>query len=327
MISARRLVWAMVFLPAASAMALAAEPTRTRKLNYEPTKREWVELPPPPPGTAEGDLFRLRESVRAGDFRRSLDGVKRWVKTYGAEDPLYPEILLIRAEAWIGRGNFDHAFKALQEFINQFAGIALTSDALRLEFIVAESYLGGARRRFLGLPMFSGEDRAFQILDEIALDYPDDPLAPLAIKTKADYLFRRGEHDQAEMEYARLQREYPRSRYNQFAMRRAAESALAGFGGVEYDDSALIEAHERFQDYRVRYAAVADQEGVGLILDNIRELQAEKEFRIGAYYERTDHLSSAVFYYRVVLRDFPGTIAAGKAGRRLEMLGVAADGR
>lgn len=327
MISARQTAWAFIFLSAACAIATAAEPTRTRKLNYEPARKEWVELPPPPPGTAEGDLFRLRGYVRAGDYRRGVDGVKRWVKNYGTEDPLYPEILLIRAEAWIGRQNFDQAFKALQEFINQFAGIALTAEALRLGFIVAEAYLGGARRRFLGMPLFSGEDRAFQILDEIALDYPDDPLAPLAIKTKADYLYRRGEYDQAELEYARLQREYPRGRYHQYAMLRAAESALAGFGGVEYDESALIEAHERFQDYRVRYAASADQEGVGLILDNIRELQAEKEFRIAAYYERTDHLSSAVFYYRAVLRDYPETIAAGKAGRRMELLGVSADGR
>ncbi len=320
-----RIAWSRVALLALVALApslSAAPPTRARKLDYDSSKKVWSELPPPIPGTPEGDLFALRQTLAAKGFRRAGEGAKRWIKKYGKDDPLYPDLLLVRAEADIGLRKFDKAFKSLQEFINQFSGIQQTSEALRLEFIVAEAYLGGAKRRFLGLPLFSGEDRAFQILDEIALDHPDDPLAPLAVKTKADYLFRRGEHDQAEIEYARMQREYPRSRYDPFVMRRAADAALASFGGVEFDEAALIEAHERYSDYRVRYAAAADREGIGLILDNIRELQAEKDYRIGMYYERTDHLSSAVYCYRAVLTDYADSVAAGKAGKRLELLGV-----
>lgn len=322
MLSNRRVLVALMTAFSLVADALAAEPLRARKLDYDSARKSWVELPPPPPGTAEGDVFRLRESLRKKEYREALDDAKRWVQTYGKDDPLYPEVLLIRAEASIGRKNYDRAFKSLQEFVSQFAGVPLTAEALRLEFIVAEAYLAGAKRRFLGIPMFSGEDRAFQILDEIALDYPDEPIAELALKTKADYLFRRGEPEQAELDYAKMQRDYPRSRYNRYAMRRTADAALASFGGVEYDEAAVIEAQERFEDYRVRYSAYADEEGVGLILDNIRELRAEKDFRIGEYYERTDHLSSAVFQYQGVLREYAGTIAAGRAARRLELLGV-----
>jgi outer membrane protein assembly factor BamD (BamD/ComL family) len=200
--------------------------------------------------------------------------------------------------------------------------MALTSEALRLEFVIAETYFTGVKRKVWGIFRASGEDMANQILDEISAEYPESRLGELAVKAKADHLFKTGEHALAEIEYARLLRDYPRSRYHQFALGRSAESALASFAGVEYDEAALIEAEERFNDYRVRYRAAADRDGVGLILDGIRQRRAEKEFLIGQYYERTDHLGSAIFYYQAVRRNWPESIAASKAASRLELLGA-----
>ena len=85
-------------------------------------------------------------------------------------------------------------------------------------------------------------------MDEISVDHSDSRLAELAIKTKADHMFRKGDHLMAELEYARLIREHPQSRYHQFALRRGAEAALASYGGVDYDEAALIEAEERYRE-------------------------------------------------------------------------------
>jgi outer membrane protein assembly factor BamD (BamD/ComL family) len=170
----------------------------------------------------------------------------------------------------------------------------------------------------------SGVDEAYKILDQIAADYPDSRLAELAIKAKGDHLFKVGEHALAELEYARLLRDHPKSRYHQYALRRAADSALASFAGVEFDEAALIEAEERFNDYRTRYRAEADRDGVSQVLDSIHEMRAEKDFRIGEYYERTDHLSSAVYYYKSARENWRNTIAAARATRRLELLGALA---
>jgi len=182
--------------------------------------------------------------------------------------------------------------------------------------------LSGVKRKVWLIFRVSGEDLGYQILDEISSDYPDSPLAELAVKTKADHLFKVGDHALAELEYARLLKDYPRSRYHQFALGRSAESALASFEGAEYDEAALVEAEERYNDYRLRYRVQADQEGVGLILDSIQEMRSEKDFLIGQYYERTDHIGSAIFYYQGVRKGFPNTIAARKATSRLELLGV-----
>ena len=230
--------------------------------------------------------------------------------------------MIAKAKALIGLRDFYKAHVVLTEFLNEFGGMALTSEALRLEFVIAETFLSGTKRKVWGVPLVSGKDLALEILDSLSTDYPDSRFAELAIKTKADRMFADGEFALAEMEYARLLQEYPQSRYDQFALRRSADSALAAFGGVEYDEAALIEADERFEEYRLRYPADAAGEGVELILNDVREKRAEKEFGIGSYYERTGHLTSAVYYYQLILRDWPKTVAAVKASVRLELLGA-----
>lgn len=318
----RRIVLAVLCgLPLIPVGHSVGQPSRLRTFVYEPKRKEWLEPPPPAPGTSEADLYAIRAWIKEGKERKALRAIKKLRKQVGESHTLLPHLLIAKAEAQIGRRRYYQAHLTLQEFLSRFAGMALTSDALRLEFVIAETFLAGVKQRWLGIPLFSGKDTAFGILDEIAADYADNRLAELAIKTTADQMFDEGDHALAELEYGRLLREYPQSRYAQFALRRLAEAALAGFGGTHYDEAPLIEAEERYHDYQLRYRA-ADREGVGLILDSLREMRAEKDYSVGAYYERSGHLSSAVFYYELVGKDWPGTIAQTKAASRLELLGV-----
>lgn len=303
-------------------VAHGAPEQRKRTLTFEPEKRRWVEVAPPQRGTSEGDLHRIRELNRLGHYRRALSASKAFIKKYGSGDPQYPELLLAKSDALIGRKQLAKAHATLTELLSENAATGATADALRLEFVIAESYLAGAKRKVWGVPLLSGEDLALQILGEISADYPGHAYAELALKTKADYLFNSGMHALAELDYNRLIREYPQSRYYRYALRRAADAALASFAGVNYDEAAIIESAERFEEYRTAFPAEAEQEGVGSVLDGIREMRADKDFRVGAYYESTQHLSSAAFYYELVRTDWPDSIAARKATTRLELLGV-----
>ena len=299
-----------------------AQQPRRRTLHYDSPRKTWVEQPPPPPGTAEGDLHLIIDFNQHGRLRQAEKAVDKWLKKHGQNHAIYPEILIAKSQLLIAKKHFYNAHLELQSYLNQFGKAPLTAEALRLEFIIAEHFLTGAKRKVLGIPLIRDIDLAYRILDEISADYPDSQHAELAIKTKAEHLFHSGEHSLAELEYARLLKEYPRSRYHQLALSQSAKATLAAFAGVEYDEAALIEAQERFAEYQRAYPAVAEHDGVGLILDSIRETRAEKKWLIGQYYERTDHVSSAVYYYQRVRKHWSGTIAAQKATERLELLGV-----
>ena len=270
----------------------------------------------------EPNLIAGYLDIKAEEYGRALSALARFEKTHGADHALYPDVMIARAEALIGQRKYDRAHTILGEFLDRYSGLAQTSEALRLEFIIAETFFTGTKRKFLGMRLLSGEDIACSILVDISTSYPADPLAPLAIKTKADYYFRIGEHALAELEYARLLRGYPNHRYHRVGLRRSADAALASFRGLEYDEAALIEAQERFNDYRLQYPTAGDRQEVDVIVTGIEESRAAKDYSVGAYYERTDHLTTAVYYYRLVRREWPDTVAAARATARLISLGA-----
>ncbi|MGB0717260.1 MAG: outer membrane protein assembly factor BamD [Phycisphaerae bacterium] len=300
-------------------------PSRTHQLRFDAKKNTWIEVVPPPPGTPAGDLHVAKKLNSEGEHRQALRATDVFIAEYGENDLMYPDALLIRAQAQVGLERFDEAHETLSAFLTEFGGMGSTNEALRLEFLIAETYLSGVKRKFLGARILPSEDEAFRILDDISIDYPESPMAEAAIKTKGDYMFREGDHALAEFEYERMLNEYPNSRYYQYALVRSAEAALASHGGIDYDEAALIEAEERYLEYQRQYPGSAQRDDVQLILTGIREQRAEKEFQTGDYYERTDHLRSAVFYYQLVVQDWPGTLAASKAARKLELIGPGAE--
>lgn len=304
--------------------AVHADEPRARTLEYTPTSQAWVEVLPPAPGTSEGDLHEIRMWIKDENYRSARRAIDKFVERYGEHSEFYASVLLAKAEVLIGQRLFYKAHQLLQEFLGEFGGGSLTGEALRLEFVIAETYFTGVKRKLWGFRILSGVDTAHAILDDISVNYSETPFAAYAIKAKADYLFANGDHALAEFEYARLLKDYPNSQYQQYALRRSAEAALASFAGIEYDDSALIEAEERYRHYLAQYGAIATREGVDLIIENIRERRADKLFVIGEYYERTNHLTSAAHSYRLVGAIWPDSMAAGKAASRLDLLGATA---
>lgn len=314
--------WLLLLFMLTSFQMVDAQQPRQRTLKYDTHRKTWIEQTPAPPGTAEGDLQTIQKFNQKNESRQAEKAIEQWLKKYGANHARYPDILIAKAQWLIAKKKYFDAHLELQAYLSQFGKIPLTTEALRLEFIIAEHFLAGGKHKFLGILMVQDVDLAYRILDEISADYPDSRYAELAIKTKAEHLFQTGEHGLAELEYARLLKEHPRSRYHQLAVAQSAKAALASFAGVEYDNASLIEARERFHEYQRAYPAAAEHDGVNLILDSIRETRAEKNWLIAKYYERTDHISSAVYYYELVRKRWSGTIASQKATERLELMGV-----
>ena len=130
--------------------------------------------------------------------------------------------------------------------------------------------------------------------------------------------------ENAKQEYAYLASEYPNGRYARFAMLRGAESAEALFPGIKFDDQPLIEADVLYRRVQDAYPTYARRESVSERLVSIRETRAAKEVDIARWYARAGVPDSAAFYYRLVVRDWPGTLAALDAERELIDLGFGA---
>ncbi len=294
---------------------------RAERLRFDPERGTWQELAKLEAGTAAGDLAIARASFAAEEYAGARKAINRWLKDYGTGSELYPQVVLLRARVDKAHRDYYLAYGRLTELLDEYGGTATASEAAVEMFNVAEVFLSGVRRKFWGMRLLRATDLGLDILDDLAVRFPETELAEQAIKTKADYFFARGDFGLAELEYSRLAQSFPRSRYRRYAMRRSADSALASFGGMRFDDAPLVEAEERYRDYAAQYRGLAEQEQVGLILEDIQERRAAKEFDIGAYYDKTHQHDAATFYYRSTIKYWPDTIASRKALGALQLVG------
>ena len=296
---------------------------RAEQLRYDPAQNRWVEAPRPIPGTEDGDLDIARQYMAREDYKTALKGLTAWIKKYGTASPRYPEALYLKGTAEMGTEDYRAARDDFQKLLNDYPGSIYAERALSGQYRVAEQYLAGKKRKALGgLFKIPDRDAGVKIMDDVAVNYADTPLAESAQLAKANYYYERGDFDLAQDEYARFARDFSRSRYHAKALLYSAYSALASFAGIKFDDAPLIEAQERLGQFTRSYPAQAEQMQAPTTLEQIASTRADKTLDIAKFYEKTGQPGAARFYYRATVQRWPNTPAAAEARGNLAKLGA-----
>lgn len=286
---------------------------RAEQLEFDPQTGKWLEIEPPQPGTPVGDLAIARRHLTDGQTSRSRKALKKWFKIHGTNHALAREVRLQLAATRLADRKYYEAHKIVASIAAEFGTDDITIQAVEMDFVIAEVFLSGTKRKWVGMRIAPAQDLGIKILDNIVANYPDTSLAQQALKTKADYYYQRGDFDLAEDEYYQLVFLFPRSQWLLEATLRRAQATLAQYGGTKFDDAALIEAEERFLMFRESFPRAVGAHDIDLTLEDIRNTRAQKEYSIGEYYDRVGQAEAAVFYFQSVLEHWPGTVAAIRA--------------
>lgn len=321
--SRRWLVWPFCVTLVAGAAASQQEHFRERQV-LDPKSNRWVDSPPPD-ATPEGDLDRARSLLARGETRAARRILKRWIDKH-PDDDRYVEAVFLLGEAEFERGDFWAAFEQYEYVVENSAG-ELFNKSLRREIDVARAFLSGRKRRVWKFLRMRAYDDGIEILDGVWSRVPGTRTGEAALRVKADYFFNRGDMDFAHDEYVMLAREFPNGRFSQFAMLRAADASNSAFGGIKYDARSLLEAEELYRELQSAYPAYAERERVAQRLGGIRRLRADKDLDIGRWYLKTKRADAAEFYFRAVIDDWPGTVAARNAREELRGMGVAIEAK
>lgn len=312
------LVWLVGALLAPRA---AAQEERFREREVlDPQSDEWVEAPHEPNDTADDVLSQARALLAERRPREAYRLLNKWIDAH-PDHERYAEAVLLLGEANFERRWYFQAYERFEEVAESTAG-ELFYQAVRRSMDVARAFLSGEKRVIWRIFRIPAYDDGIEILDRVWERVPGTRLGEQALKLKADYFFENGDMDLAQDEYLNLAREYPNGRYAQYALMRSAESAAAAFPGVKFDDRALLDSQERYEQIRALYPDLARRENVDERLEGIRQQRAEKDLYIARWYERTRQSGAAEFYYRLILRDWPDTLAAAEARSRLRAMGV-----
>ncbi|MCE9532793.1 MAG: outer membrane protein assembly factor BamD [Planctomycetes bacterium] len=183
-------------------------------------------------------------------------------------------------------------------------------------------------------PTFDQEGHALKMLEQVYYNDPTGPNAERALYDAGYIHFHRGEYKEADDLLTQLidmnERNGGKSAYRDRAIELAILAKNNISGGAAYDGRKAAESLKLIHQAKMSSPELVNQKGDFLDkqMKMIRYIQAEKDYEIAEFYNRTGHPASAWFYYELVRRRYNGTEFHDRAVARMkEINGDLADGQ
>lgn len=225
--------------------------------------------------------------------------------------------VFMKAEMLFAKGKFTKAVENYNKFLDEFPQSEFCEVALDREFAIATAFLSGQKIRVLGLFKISGFATGEKIMEKITDRAGDAPIAKKAALAVVEALEKRGDFTEAYDKWSQISSRWPTGQMGKDALLGMARCKHAVYRGPKYNATNLISAKSYYESFRQRYPQDANELGIDKKIAQINEQLAYKQFNVGSYYERTDSIEAAYFYYRMVVDNWPGTTAAKMAKERV----------
>jgi len=242
-----------------------------------------------------------------------------WEHTH-KDSPVRDRAIFLIAESYFDQDDRILSFYYLDEVMDEYPESRLFYPALRKQYQIADEFLAGRKRPFLGMKILPAEDEAVEMLYRIQQRSPGSDLAEKALLRTADYYYNSAQFDYAADAYAAFVRGYPRSPDVPRARLHQAFSSLAQFRGLSFDPTCVIDARAQLLDIEVDYPALARDENVPEAVERIDSAFAGKLLVTAEYYQHTGQFKAAVYFYRFLIDTYGSSPDAAEARRRLAAL-------
>lgn len=311
-------------LPAILALLLLAGPVFAQATEF--TLEEdgaWTQTAAPEPGTDEHAMWRARRLLAEGRPGQAVSVLSDWLDEHArSNNPYLAEAYFLRGEARLAN---DREYQALFDFetvIRDFSATPYYARAVQREYEIGMAYLGGLKRRFLGLRIENARGVGEELIIRVQERLPGSALAEQAALDLAQHYYDRRELKLAAEMYAIFRANYPDSEHTRFAMLREIECNIARFKGPSYDGSGLIDAKILIERYRNRYPGEAARTGIMDGLETwVDESAAQQALENARWYLNTNDEPSARFLLARLVNRHPGSDAAAEAVRMMEERG------
>jgi outer membrane protein assembly factor BamD (BamD/ComL family) len=240
----------------------------------------------------------LRENKNSAAKRLAIE----WVLA-NRRHPQRDRGLYLIAQSLYQYGNRLRAFYYLDELMDTYPESPYYGPALESQFQIADQYLKGYKRRFLGIPVFHAYDEAIEMLFRIQHRSPGSQLAERALLRTANFYYHDGQYDFAADTYAAYLRSYPRSPITPRVRLRQAYSMYAQFRGPKFDATPAIDAREQLRELIAQYSELAKEENLPALVEQIDQTLARKLFVTADFYRRTKEPLGAAYPNTEVARE------------------------
>jgi tetratricopeptide (TPR) repeat protein len=302
---------------------------------------------------AEEKLKEAQALFEAKDFEKAQSQFRALADNKGNSAVLAERARFMQAECRYARGQFPEAADTYHKVLLDFPTGAYRRDCCSRMYEICEFWLDDFQdelKRRSGekgvlrwrpswpnpwdrtKPTVDQEGRTLENLERVHAHDITGPTADKAIFWCGYVNFIRGNFQEADQFFSQLVDMHTDSPLRPQAIAFAIQAKNNATGGASYDGRKCAEA---LQLVHIAEASVPELTNNPEMSEKllrakfaIRSQQAEKDFLMAEYYERTGHPGSAVFYYELVRRRYGGTRYSDAATeRQARLITLMKDGR
>jgi outer membrane protein assembly factor BamD (BamD/ComL family) len=171
------------------------------------------------------------------------------------------------------------------------------------------------------MPTMDAQGHAVAILNTIRLHDINGEMAKQALLYLGTIHFYNKDYKEADFYFTDLHKHYPNAPEAAKAIKQSIICKQLMTGGSVYDLRGIEESKKLLMQAQGAYPEFSkDTDWVTKQLTSISLQQAERDFKVAEFYQRTGHPGSAYFYFELVCRRYPGSTYADKAAKRKEDL-------
>ncbi|MDR2030213.1 MAG: tetratricopeptide repeat protein [Puniceicoccales bacterium] len=211
------------------------------------------------------------------------------------------------------------AFRRFQRILDNYPSYPRYGEVLELEFSVAERLMRGERGRIFGtLPGLRDRHGAIALFRKIVEQAPYDELSPMALMNIAKLSIEVKDPATAIGALETILDSYGHTAVAADALLLLAEVHRNRVIGPDYDQRAMREAGNAYQEFLLLYpnSPRVDEAELGLAM--VKELQAKSLLRMGNfYYDDRNRPEAARPYYAQAIAAAPQSKTAAQARARL----------
>jgi outer membrane protein assembly factor BamD (BamD/ComL family) len=298
-------------------IVLVSSPAWGQKKTWEYENGQWPQVEQGPvQSVSDPTIDRAEQYLSHGETKVARQVLFQWEHVH-KDSPVRDRAVFLIAQSYYDEDDRILAFYYLDEVMDEYPESRLFYPALEKQYEIADAFLSGRKRRFLGMAILPADEEAVEMMYRIQQRSPGSALAEKSMLRTADYYYADRQYDYAADAYAYFVRNYPRSPQVPRSRLREAFSLLAQFHDVKFDPTPIIDARAQILDIENSYPKMAEDENLPVVVQQIDSAFAQKLLVTGDYFQRTGWLQATVYYYQFLIDTYPASPEASEARQRL----------
>jgi outer membrane protein assembly factor BamD len=261
-------------------------------------------------------VAEIKRMVNMGETKAVGKAIKQLKKDF-------PEVTgkdldaFLEGEVLFCGGKLSKADRAYEKVLSKYPQSELYEAVLDRQFAIGTAYLGGQKRRVLGIFKMRRYAEGERIMEKISERRGDSPIARRAALAVVESYEKRRKFVDAFGKWSEISSRWSTGKMGRDSLLGMARCKHAAYRGPKFDSMHLVSAKSYYERFKLRYPRDAEEMGINGRLKQIDEQLAYKHFGIGEYYHQAGNKQAGNLYYQMILDNWPESTAAKMARERM----------